>query len=690
MKKLKIILHSNTFYFLLLLFLLFHLFYNFNFTNRKSRFNLNDKNFICTIEKYYLEGDMVKIDLDCSETLKGYYYFASEEEKNDFSNNYKIGDIVRVQGELKEIEESRNFNIFNYKKYSYIRNIFYQLNIEKIDFIKKDDSYIYKLENFILDRITNLKSFPYVNALILGNKDYIDKTLLNTYKDIGIMHLFSISGMHIGLLLLIIGTVFKRKTLLKDILSLLTVHIYYFLIGSISLLRALLFFLLSFFNKKLSLGLKKYQIIFLTIFIILIKNHYYIFDTSFLYSIIISSSLLLYANKINCIKNYYLKILSISFLSFLFSLPITIYNFFEINLLSFFYNSLIVPVVSIIIFPFCLAVIFMPFLDEVLSLFINILENISLFFGDISSSLVMMKPSLIVIFLYYVIIVLALKNKKVFIFLIILIFIHHNYNAIVRSDYIITFDVQQGDSHLIHSQTSDILIDTGGIVGYQSEKWKEKDEYSLAENIIIPVLKSYGIDNIDLLIISHGDADHAKEAANLINNFKVKKIYLNNNSLNEIESSLLLLAKEKNIAINKIDKRFEAIGPISLYSISYNSDNENDSSIINYVLLNNYKILFTADISSKTEAKLLKDYNIRNIDILKVGHHGSNTSSSTSFIETLSPKYSIISVGKNNRYNHPKESVLKTLEKSLIYRTDESGSILLNLKKRVTIYTCLP
>ena len=97
------------------------------------------------------------------------------------------------------------------------------------------------------------------------------------------------------------------------------------------------------------------------------------------------------------------------------------------------------------------------------------------------------------------------------------------------------------------------------------------------------------------------------------------------------------------------------------------------------------------DAGVEKEKDILKIYNLQNIDFLKVGHHGSNTSSSKHFINNINPKYSLISVGKNNRYGHPKNSVLNTLKTSKIYRTDLDGSIKIKLNKNVyKIRTCPP
>ena len=120
-------------------------------------------------------------------------------------------------------------------------------------------------------------------------------------------------------------------------------------------------------------------------------------------------------------------------------------------------------------------------------------------------------------------------------------------------------------------------------------------------------------------------------------------------------------------------------------------DNENDNSNVIYTELNGYKFMFMGDAGIEKEKDILEKYNISNIDVLKVGHHGSNTSSSKIFIDEINPKYSIISVGKNNRYGHPNDSVLDNLDNSKIYRTDKDGSIMFKINNnKLQTETCPP
>ena len=118
--------------------------------------------------------------------------------------------------------------------------------------------------------------------------------------------------------------------------------------------------------------------------------------------------------------------------------------------------------------------------------------------------------------------------------------------------------------------------------------------------------------------------------------------------------------------------------------------NENDNSNVIYTKLNGYRFMFMGDASSTTEKEIMSIYNLPNIDVLKVGHHGSKTSTGKNFIDEINPKYSIISVGKNNRYGHPNDKVLDNLEDSKIYRTDKDGSIMFKIKNnKLEIETCV-
>lgn len=244
-------------------------------------------------------------------------------------------------------------------------------------------------------------------------------------------------------------------------------------------------------------------------------------------------------------------------------------------------------------------------------------------------------------------------------------------------------DVGQGDAILLRLKNKSILIDTGGIKNYSGQN------IDLTSNTLLPYLKSLGLYKLDYLILTHGDYDHMGESINLVNNFNVHNVILNCGDLNELETNLISLLEDKKINYNVcIDKL-----KVNNYELAFINegiyDNENDNSNVIYLNINNYKLLLMGDASKKVETSLISKYNLHDIDVLKVGHHGSKTSSSKEFIDFIKPKYSLISVGKNNRYNHPAKETINNLA-SYIYRTDEVGSIMFRFNKTgLKIKTCI-
>ena len=162
------------------------------------------------------------------------------------------------------------------------------------------------------------------------------------------------------------------------------------------------------------------------------------------------------------------------------------------------------------------------------------------------------------------------------------------------------------------------------------------------------------------------------EAINLVNNFKVEKVIFNCGPYNDLEKELIKVLDKNHIKYYSCVKELN-VDNNKLYFIQTKEyNNENDNSNVIYTELDGYKFMFMGDASTITEKEIMNKYNLPDIDVLKVGHHGSRTSSGKEFIDEINPKYSIISVGKNNRYGYPNKEVLNVLENSKIYRTDQN------------------
>ena len=192
-------------------------------------------------------------------------------------------------------------------------------------------------------------------------------------------------------------------------------------------------------------------------------------------------------------------------------------------------------------------------------------------------------------------------------------------------------------------------------------------------------------------ISPHGDYDHMGEAINLVNNFKVEKVIFNCGPYNDLEQELIKVCDKKKIPYYSCIKELNIDNSKLHFLQTKEYNNENDNSCVIYTKLNGYKFMFMGDAGVDKEKDILDKYNISDIDVLKVGHHGSKTSSDKNFIDEIDPKYSVISVGKNNRYNHPNKEVLNNLEKSKMYRTDRDGSIMFKIKNnKLKIKICSP
>lgn len=635
----------------------------------KSVFNNNDTEFIGIVEDYIIKDNQIKISLKSKERIIVTYKYTGK-----VFNNLSYGDKIKVTGVLKEPSTNNIFNNFNYKKYLYNKKIYYIIEASKIDKIQNNNNHIYTIKNLLYTRINNLKSSNYIKALLFGDNK-LDKEIKTSYQINGISHLFSVSGFHINFITSIIYFYLDRVTYNKKI-KYITVDIflvlYLLLCNTTSLLRCTVMNILLSINHLLKLNIKKIDIVLLTLILCIIINPFIIYDIGFIYSYTISFFLILYKNKYKT-NNKLLKIIYISLISFLVSLPINIYTSYEINFLSIILNIIIVPIVSLILLPLSLLTLIFPILDNILYLITSILEKISLYTSNINIfKQILSKPSIILIIIYYLVIILILsKNKHYYLILILLIF--HKTIPLYNSNLeVVMFDVGEADSMLIStpSKKVNILIDTGRGIDI---------------NNIIIYLKSIGISKLNYLIITHGDEDHIGGALYLIDNFKVDNVILNKGDYTELEVELITHLKNKNIKYTNNINKIPLLGSYMYLLNTKKFSNENDNSIVTYFEYQKYKFLFMGDSSSKTEEYLINNYNLTNISFLKVGHHGSNTSSSPLFINKITPKVSLISVGRNNFYHHPNKEVLTNLSNSVIYRTDINKSIKIKINNKVKI-----
>lgn len=662
--KLRIILLCDYLYYILLFITCIFLLININ---RKIDVPiLTDNSYELIINDYKINDKTITIYFD---DIIGKYYIDNDDEIKNFKSNYSFGDKVYIEGEISVPNNNTIPNNFNYKDYLYHKYIYYIVKIDKIKMISKNDNIFLNIKNSIYKRIDTIKYNDYLYAFILGKSYYIDSEVLNNYKINGITHLFALSGLHVSMFSSIILFILKKIKLNEKLSYLITslFLIFFAFIASFtpSIVRSVLFFILSSINNAYYLYIKPKYLLYIVFSILIFINPFYIYDTGFILSFCISFFILLFNEK-NKINNNLLSILVISILSTLSSLPIIINMSYEVNILGFINNLFFIPYVTYIVFPLSIIVVFISKLSFILNFLIIIMEYISKVSSNILNiKLIFPKMSLFLIIIYYVLLILIVKKinlKKIFIIYLSFLYFRCDFD---KNNYVYFIDVGQGDSALIVTKNNkSILIDTGGKVG---------SNYSLMKSNVIPFFKSIGIRKLDYLFITHGDYDHAGYGIDLVNNFNVKNRFTNNGKYNSLEKKLNV--KSFNNSYIKIDN-------VEIYSLNsklYN--NENSDSLVLLVIIDNYKLLFMGDASINTENDIIDNYDIGDVFILKVGHHGSKTSSSEEFINSVNPKYSIISVGKNNKFGHPNKEVLDNLSSSKIYRTDIDGSIMFKIKK---------
>ncbi len=639
------------------------------------------------------EKEITGTIIDCKKTkiynqitIKGKEKVIINYQKNF---NCKLGIKIKATGTLTKPSQNTIFNLFNYQKYLLSNKINYIFKANKIKIVNKNQSFLYKLKENLQTRINEYKSKNYLNTFILGDKNLIESEIMESYQANGISHLLAISGMHIALLaaifLFILNKISKNKKINYLIVIMILIFYMFLTNFSPSIVRATITFILLTVKKALNLKINTLYILIFICSVYLLYNPYIIYNIGFLFSFIITFYLILFNKLIRDRKSYTTKTFIISLIAFLASMPIQINNFHEINLLSPIINIIFVPLVSFIIYPLSLITFIIRPLDELFLQLTKILETLSLITNNINTTITLKHISTSFLIIYYLTITYTLyklqkKQIKGLIILLVAIIIHANIGYLEKDPSLTMIDVGQGDSFLIKLENNkgNILIDTGGQINYQN-----KTTPNIAKTKIIPYLKSEGINKLDYLILTHGDFDHVGMTINLLKDFKTDNIILNSSNNNELENQIITYAKKHKINIKNINEGSIKIKNTNLQFLSsQKSSNENDDSLIIYTKIGKANILLMGDAEKKREKYILNTYNLKQVDILKVGHHGSNTSTSPELIKKIRPKISLISAGKNNLYGHPHKQTLKNLKNSKILITQKDGSVKINLNTK--------
>ena len=658
------------------------------------------------------------------------------------NSKLEYGDLIQVKGKYKEPEIQRNRNGFDYKRYLKTKNIYGTIEVtENITKIKDKQKnffmqFCYQIRSSIKTKVRQYMPEEIANVMIgilIGDTSEISEKIKKDFDKSNLLHILSVSGDHIGTLTIGIFFLINRMRINKKIgYFIVAIILFFFLFVAgftPSVVRACMMGILSIlaniFHRKSDI----WNNLAFSLFVLLWINPFYIEHMGLQLSYLGSIGILLgnirmtrtienKSKNLDKIKRYIKDILKITIFAQSMIFPVLLFQFGTISTIFCISNLLVSPLMSIIIlvgFLFYLISFLFGGIANILCFLLERCVRLLIQIASLCASIPFAKiyfisPGIILLFFYYLILISLLiskpKQKKRFArniyFILILFFSIYTLNKVLPQNMKIHFvDVGQGDCTYIETRFHKrILIDGGG--NY------ETGNYSVGEDVLLPYLLKNQIGYIDYVMISHFDMDHCRGLIPVLENIRIGKVIFAKQFVkNEEYQEIIETIKRRKIAVQLVkagDKlnvdsntEMEILHPKEAYSKQHKDDLNTNSIMARIKYQSEGKTiyaLFTGDIEEKAEKKLIEENISLRADILKVGHHGSKTSTIEKFLEKVKPKISLIGVGKENRFGHPNKNVLDRLTKvgSDIYRTDEDGEIIIkiNTKGKIKIETMIP
>ncbi|WP_185819528.1 DNA internalization-related competence protein ComEC/Rec2 [Salibacterium salarium] len=673
----------------------------------------------------YRDGNQVQLELKSNRDEKIAVTLFLDEYKDTFSlKNFAPGVQCTLEGKMVRPSPPANFFAFHYPdylKYKYIHWTFEVSSMEDIHCNENKTRHIfYIIKKWRHDGIQWIDTtFPsslkgIAAALIFGERHLLDADTESHYQKLGLIHLLAVSGLHVGLISTTIYYGLIRLGLTREVsewVLVLMLPVYILTAGAApSVIRASSVLLIFLLWRKTGLArCDPFSVLAFFIMFLLFLHPYYIFHVGFQLSFLISGSLLLSWPLLKSKKKREASLL-VTFIAQIAALPVVLYHFYEFSFLSFILNLLFIPFISFFVLPF----IYLLFIVSLISPFIfRILIVPFDFIVDNAHHLLKWsaswnglqflsgKPSLIILcFLSIFIFCLFYRLEKYGVgkklygpisLLGTVLLVQMILPYVDKNGYITILDVGQGDSILIELpyRKAVYLIDGGGTIQFPKELWEEKNNpYDPGDRVIVPYLKAKGISSINKLIVTHGDVDHYGGLYKTAEEVKIHEvIYGKGEEYKEEEIQFLeYLHNEKQVPITwgkEGDFWREGDSVFQILLPEGEEEPGNGRSVVIRADIEGSKWLFTGDLEEEGERKLLKKYSNLKTDLLKVGHHGSKTSSSKPFIEHIQPKAAFISAGTCNRFGHPHEETLQTLKENgvKVFRTDIGGAIEIRFDK---------
>lgn len=583
--------------------------------------------------------------------------------------HFDIGYIIHVNGRFNEIDSNYNEGEFNYLEY--LKNNKYSGYIlsEKIEVLKKNFS-IFRLKTYLDSYLDNfpVETKKFISALLFASSSDLDEEFYASLKDNGIIHLFAVSGLHISLFLGMFEKLYKTIKVKENLQTLINISflVTYLIITDFtpSIMRVSVSYVIKLISEKYfkNHNLSSLDVQSLSFILLLIINPLYIYDLGFNLSYLAAFTIILSSRLVDK-YNELIKTILFSVFSMIMTLPQVINMSYEINLLIPLTNLLFISLVSYVILPLTIAIFFFPFLSNIYLYIITSFQELSIFISKYLNVMINI-PSMntIVIILYYLIVFLVFRfirlykekivlkktiiiNFLVILLLLVFILTRNGYNF---SDRIYFLYLENGEATVILSDDTVIVIDTGT---------GEKQEVS-------NFLKSKGIKRIDGLILTHNHNDHNGEAKELLNNFLVTKIILSSYDNSEYAYYDISERVHRGSTVSIKDISFRILSPTK------DCKDENDNSLVFILNVLGKKILFLGDLTKTGEKEILGS--LEDVDIIKIGHHGSNTSTSQELLDKTKPEIAVIMTGRVKQFGFPSKRIVDLLTSNNIkvYKTN--------------------
>lgn len=513
------------------------------------------------------------------------YILKDEKEKTFFKEHFQ-GGMLKVNADIEDIGEKKNFYSFDYKKYNENKGIFKNVKVNDIKNFEENKGIISKIKiwrislgNKIHKEISFDKS-GYIEALIFGDKAYLEKDEIINYKNLGTSHLLAISGLHLGVLISLIYFILLRLRFSVEIIEkivFLVIPFYMLISGfSPSVLRAGgMIMLYIIFRKK---DMTKLEALLTTFILMLFINPLLIFDIGFELSFLITFCLLMSDDFLSGSKNIFTSGFKISLVSSLASLPILVMNFYTFSYISIISNVLLVPIFSLVIFPLVLIsyVVFL-FSSTVFNIIFKPVLNISFnFFDKIQDLFLNFSPMLVgrhinyvgVIIFIFVLGILIYLNKNKFllatlgVLLLFFTLLGFNYMGEAKIEEV---KIGKSEIYYVREGRCNLLINTSNNIQNFYNDFRKKDvEYDII-NEYNQMLNYEGKRKIDYLVLTSFKKDKVGYASELVGKDMVNEVIVLDKNKHKLKE-VIELAKFKGIKVIEIKENtgFD-LGTIKFY-----------------------------------------------------------------------------------------------------------------------------